>query len=285
MDAATEHLRALAGRVVAEALRRVPLQAALLAGSAGRGDADFYSDIDLLLYVDEVPPPGTLAGIRGAVGGGPVIDGGDTDGFETQVFDLAGVRTEVSFVTVARVDWRLDQLLRDLEEIDNPLQKIALGMLEGLPLHGDELIGSWQESLRDYPDPLRRALIERHWRISPLWFRADAIAARDAELWRLDLLLEAAFDLLAVLAALNRLYHSRFELKRMRKVVARMQCAPPNLADRLESLFRLTAPEAAAELGRLVVETRELVHRELPDLDLPLPHPPGVTQQPWSLDE
>ena len=36
---ATQHLRRLARRIVAEALERVPLRAALLAGSAGRGDA------------------------------------------------------------------------------------------------------------------------------------------------------------------------------------------------------------------------------------------------------
>jgi predicted nucleotidyltransferase len=38
-------------------------------GSAGRGDADFYSDLDLLLYVDELPPNETLTQIRTTVSG------------------------------------------------------------------------------------------------------------------------------------------------------------------------------------------------------------------------
>lgn len=107
------------------------------------------------------------------------------------------------------------------------------------------------------------------------------MAARDAELWRLDALLDAAFNLLGVLAALNRLYYAHFELKRLRKLVARMELAPPSLADRLESLFRLQPEDAATELGRLVEETRVLVAAELPDLDLPLRHPPGTRQRPW----
>ena len=56
MDGATEHVRALARRVTAVALELGPLRGALLAGSGARGDADFFSDVDLLLYVDEPPP-------------------------------------------------------------------------------------------------------------------------------------------------------------------------------------------------------------------------------------
>ena len=113
------------------------------------------------------------------------------------------------------------------------------------------------------------------------------MAARDAELWRLDVLLEAAFNLLGVLAGLNRLYVARFEFKRLRSLVAKMELAPPALADRLEELFRLPPHEAAQELGRLVEETRALVAAELPHVELPLPHPPGTRQQPWAggLDE
>ena len=55
------------------------------------------------------------------------------------------------------------------------------------------------------------------------------------------------------------------------------------LADRLESLFRLDADLAAAELGRLVDETRALVFAELHDLELPLQFPPGTRKTPWTI--
>jgi hypothetical protein len=108
---------------------------------------------------------------------------------------------------------------------------------------------------------------------------------RDGELWRLDMLLDAAFNLLGVLAGLNRLYYTRFELKRTRKLGAQMKLAPPAFVDRLEVLFRLEPDAAAAELGRLIEEARALVAQELPDLELPLRFPPGATQEPWSVEQ
>jgi len=279
----TEHLRQLANRLVGAALECVPLRAATLVGSAGRGDADFYSDLDLLLYVDELPAEKTLTQIRNAVGGeNPSRRGEPAEDFRSEEFDVDGVRTGVSFVTVARAEQRLAQLLDDVEEFDSPLQKILSGMLEGLPLHGDDLVARWQTRLRSYPEPLRRAMVERHWNFFPLWYHREAMAERDSELWRLDILLDAAFNLLAVLAGLNRLYFTRFELKRTRALIAKMAFAPPHVADRLESLFRLEPEAAAAELGRLIEETRALVAAELPDLELPFRFPPETRQQPWS---
>jgi len=281
-SAATEHLRALARRIVAAAVVRVPLRAALLGGSAGRGDADLYSDLDLLLYVDDVPPPGTRTELRDALGGKEPWPRESSEDFAGEEFDVDGIRCEVSFVSVPFVERRLDEILGRIEDFDSPSQKAVAGLLEGLALHGNELVERWRVRARAYPEELRREMIRRHWRVLPLWYHAGAIALRDAELWRLDSLLDAAFDLLAVLAALNRVYFSRFELKRTRTFAAKLELAPRRLVERLESLFQLDAEAAAAELGRLVEETRAIVSAELPDLELPLRHPPGTRRRPWS---
>jgi hypothetical protein len=97
-------------------------------------------------------------------------------------------------------------------------------------------------------------------------------------------LLEAAFNLLGVLAALNRIYFARFELKGMRALVAQMKVAPPQLVERIESLFRIEPAAAAEELGRLVDETRALVAAELPDLELPLRFRPERASGPGARD-
>ena len=125
-------------------------------------------------------------------------------------------------------------------------------------------------------------MVEEHWRFFPLWYFAEQMAPRDAELWRLDMLLDGAFAVLGVLAGVNRVYFARFELKRLRAFVAKLELAPPGLADRLESLFRLPPLEAADELGRLVLETREIAAAELSGLELPLRHPPGTRARPWA---
>ncbi len=192
------------------------------------------------------------------------------------------MRTEVSFTTVQRIEWQLDQLLVELENIASPRQKFLAGLAEGLPLYGESLIERWQRRVADYPEHFRLEMIRRHWNFFPLWYYGEAMALRDGELWRLDVLLEGAFNLLGVLAGLNRLYFARFELKRMGELVAKMELAPPLLVDRLEKLFRLPPTEAADSFGQLVEETGQLVALELPDLELPLPFPPGTRQRPWT---
>lgn len=279
---ATQYLRDLAGEVVDAVEDGVELRAALLAGSAGRGDADDFSDLDLLLYVDELPAAAERDAVRAAVGGANTRPKPESEHACGEKFELDGVTVEVVFVTVARVESRLKQLKDSPTDVDAELQKVVAGILDGLPLRGQELIEGWQARLRDFPEPLRRLLVERHWSFLPLWYHADEIAARDAELWRIDALLDAAFNVLAVLAALNRVYFARVELKRTRSLVARFDRAPPALADRLESLFRLSPDAAAAELGRLIDETRALLAPEFLDLELSLPFPTGTRKQPWA---
>jgi predicted nucleotidyltransferase len=237
MEAATERLRGIARRMVEEAQARGPLRAALLAGSAGRGDADEWSDVDLILYVDEVPAEQRV---------------------ERRV---DGVRVEVTTFSVAWIEERLQALLVDLEPVG---QHGATGMVEGLVLHDDGVLEGWRERLRAFPEPLRRALVERNLRdLFAVWEQQEKIDARDAELWRIELLLDGAFRILGALAALNRLYFDRSELKRMRRLTDAFTLAPPALAERLESLFRLPPADAAEELRRLVSETRALVAAEL----------------------
>ncbi len=280
---APEELNALAERVVVAAESLGPLRAALLAGSAARGDADFYSDLDLLLYADDLPPPERFVQLCAALGGAEPLRiaprSDDSDAFQ---FTIDGIAVQVCFQTVAAAQSELASMLDERSEvIDSPRQKILAGFVEGRALRGAELLEPWRQRASDYPEELRREAVERHWRFFPLWYYDDALAARDAELWRLDLLLDGAFNLLGVLAALHRVYYARFELKRLRVLTAKLARKPPRLADRLESLFTLPTAEAAEEFGRLVAETRALVLEELPDLELPLRRMPGERIRPW----
>ena len=86
---------------------------------------------------------------------------------------------------------------------------------------------------------------------------------------------------LGVLAALNRVYFSRFHLKRVGALAGQFALAPPELAARLDALPRLAPREAADEVGRLAEEPRALVHAQLPDIELPFRFPPGTRQRPF----
>jgi predicted nucleotidyltransferase len=279
-DTPTDRLRELAGRVADVVVEEIAPRSVLLTGSAATGEADFYSDIDLIVYCGELPAEERIGTVIERVGGRDrrhIYP--RTEDEHGESFELGRIQCQLAFVTVRCADGEVERVLAG-EELESPLQKAVEGIVDGIPLHGPELIERWRERVADYPDPLRRAMIERHWRFFPLWYVERQIAARDTFLWRKQILVEAAFDLLAVLAALNRLYFTRFQLKRMRKLVGRMRLAPPDLANRLERLFE--SEDAAHELERLVAETQALVAAELPDLELRLRQPIGARREPWS---
>ncbi len=284
MDA-TAQLRRLAERLTAEYARRIPTRAALLAGSAARGDADFYSDLDLLFYADEVPPQEQMDEVRETLGGTELRPIADTEEGILEQFLLEGIACQVGYTSVASMNDYLDALLVRHEQVDSPLQKILTGLLEGVALLDDGVLGWWRTRAEDYPAGLQRAMIEAHWRFFPSWWFEPRIATRDAVLWRTEKLLDNAYDLLAVLAGLNRVYFSRFELKRFRDFCAKLELAPSHLAERVESLVLKNHFDAVRELESLVAETQALVRRELPHVDVSLKRQPGTREQPWRARE
>jgi nucleotidyltransferase-like protein len=279
----TEHLRALARRIGDVVVEETAPRSVMLTGSTATGEADLYSDLDLIVYCDDLPTEERIGAVIERVGGADrrhIYP--RTDDEHGESFELGRLQCQLAFVTVRCADAEVERVLAG-EELESPLQKAVEGIQDGIPLHGPELIERWRERVADYPDSLRRAMIERHWRFFPLWYVDRQVAARDALVWRQEILVNAAFDLLAVLAALNRLYFARFQLKRMRKLVGRMRLAPPDLANRIEGLFE--ADDAAQELERLVAETQALVAAELPDLELRMRRPVGARREPWNSDE
>jgi predicted nucleotidyltransferase len=283
----TDYLRSLARRIADVVVEETQPRAILLVGSAARGEADLYSDLDLIVYCDELPSVERVDAVLERLGGSRrELIYPRTDDDHGESFQLDGVECQVAFTRSSAAERELERAL-GTEELESPLHKVVEGIQEGLPLQGEELIATWRARVAEYPESLRRATILRHWRFFPLWFTARRLDVRDTYLWRQQVLAAAALDLLAVLGALNRLYAApHLELKRLRKLTARMELAPPDLANRLERLFELGSEESGLELERLVGETEALVRAELPDLELPpLRRPLGARHEPFELDE
>jgi hypothetical protein len=264
---ASLRLRELAREVADAFTAELAPRAVLLTGSAAEGLSDRWSDLDVVVYHDELPPEPAIDAVRLRLAGGDLMVLTPWDGESYgQSFPLRGVECQVGHSTVARTDREIDRVLVELD-VDSPLQKAFDGMAHGIPLYGEALLLAWQDRLADYPDPLRRAMVERHIHIPPMWIADERMATRDATIFRHQMLVQAALNLLAVLAGLNRVYFSSFQFKRMHAFAARLALAPPDVANRLERLF--DNPHRAGEgLEALVVEMLALVERELPDLDM-----------------
>jgi hypothetical protein len=290
----TGQLRTLARCIADSYVADAQPRAILLVGSAATATADLYSDLDMLVYFDQVPAEEVLAETSRQLGAerhritawsdesGPPDERGYSERYA-----LDGIECQVGHVSVGAFEREIGRLLVRLE-LDEGLLKIMSGLFEGLPLYGKELIDGWRHQAA-YTEELQRAMIEKGWTFFPWWYFQERLRARDATVWRHDVLVQSAYSIVRVLAALNRLYFSSFEFKRASRFLARLEIAPLDLAARLDALFEADEPASTAELERLVGETGALVAARFPDIDLTLQWsghqtPPGTRESPWRLD-
>jgi hypothetical protein len=281
VNATSERLHSLAREVVALELEHTQPAAALLTGSVSMGEADEYSDVDLILYFDgALPDNAAIDAVRLAAGGGePMPIGPRTELAYAIQFPIDGVQVQLAHETLASVEADIAKVVDELD-VDRPLQKALGGLHSGVPLHGAETIEQLCARAQ-YTEPLQRAMVETFWRFYPLWYVADQLERRDAAVWRYEVMAQSAYNLLGVLAGLNRVWFTTFQLKRMRKLVDSFALAPPRLADRIEVLFSRDGTKAVAELERLVGETRALALDRFPDLELPLARELGTRHEPF----
>jgi hypothetical protein len=262
----TAKRRDIARRVVENLASHTELRASLLAGSAAQGTSDEHSDVDLLNYYESLPDQGTFDGLLSEMGAERAGEIGPPgrEGFVASYW-IGGIEVQTGAQLTAELERRLDRIATG--DVDGTTAKTAIGLLEGMPLHGEQLVRNWQKRA-GYPDALRLREVEANLGFFPIWLVDEHLAARDAELFRRQMLLDGAFRVLAIISAVNRLYFTSFQFKRARAHAERMAIKPERLADRLDALANAAPSVAAEELMGLVEDTKAIVASEMPEVDV-----------------
>ena len=267
MNDASQYLQTLARRNAQPYIAFPNLKAIILTGSSAEGVSDYYSDIDMILYYDELPPEETLlAAYQQNHGEDRKLLGERSEGAIIEVYQVQGVECQFEHTTIAAWERDMATVLEQLD-VTSPIQKALSGMLEVIPLYGEPLIQEWQARIANYPEPLAEAMVKHYLNIFPIWGIQERMESRDATLWLNQLLVEGSYNILGILSALNHLYFSTFQFKRMHRFIAQMHIAPTNLADRIEALFSTHPSSSATQLEELVRETIELVEQYMPQID------------------
>ena len=243
-------------------------RAAMLSGSAAEGESDRYSDIDMMIYYDELPCDEALNAAREQNGGSERIwQAGDRDnGVLMEAYRVNGVECQVVHATVAA--WERDMAtVLEQHVVDSPLQKALSGLLYAIPLYGNELIAEWKARAAAYPDGLRDKMVMRHLTFFPIWGMEERFFSRDATLWFHQVRVEILQNVLGALAGLNRVYYTTFQFKHAAAFVRQLKVAPENLNERIEEALAACNQEAVPKLDVLVRETVDLVEREMPQID------------------
>ena len=242
----------------AEAYLAAGASAVLVAGSASRGVADRFSDVDLYVVWGSVPDEAVRAtAIEGA--------GGAVDAFwETEdawtldgaPFEIAHVSVEGARRTIADVVERFDP--------DPGLLLTVSAFATGVPLAGDDVLAPLRDAVLQYPDGLATAVVRAQAQIDFLW-QLEAHLERANPMLAYAWVADAHRRLLHALLAANRVYF--FGFKHLDAVEARLPLAPPRLAARIRESYEVPA-SMGEHVRAFAEETYDILERGVPNVDV-----------------
>jgi predicted nucleotidyltransferase len=249
--------------------------AIMVASSTARGDADRYSDLDLVVLWEETPArdrreaaladlPGDLVRLYDFDAEWKSWSDALTLGRAASGERFTGLACDVTHMLVADARAFLDALERDHTTADPPHNFASL-LTGARALSGAELIRSWQDGLR-YPDPLAVAMVTKHAQIEYFWSWRSALERAENMMLVQHNFVCRAQQLLRALLALNRAYFRGFG--HLDWVFAQLQLAPDAFETRFRALWSEPPAALAAALSALIEESYDCIEQNLPGVDV-----------------
>jgi hypothetical protein len=253
--------------------------AVMIGGSASRGHADQFSDVEIGAFWRDAPllhdreqigeqyKKTVPADLRlyeydadDSVWSDDYIVGRDHTGQPK-----TGILVEVCNYTTDFMEQTLRGVLNDYDTREMSHNLIA-GVVDSVPLHGQSLLEDWKNRAREYPRPLSTAVVQRYGVIDHFW-RWEMFLHRGENLM---LFYQAFFNVhqrvLHTLLGLNRVYY--FGFKWIEVVAERLTVKPDDLALRIRQAYQLPPAEGAQHVTELVEDTFNLVETHLPEVNI-----------------
>jgi Domain of unknown function (DUF4037) len=266
MNEASRWRLAMARKVAPVYTANPQVRAVIVGGSVARGYADSYSDVEVGVFWDELPAATELhAAMEQSHGTSWELDpySPDEDVWYEE-YAVAGLKIDLRHMTVARMGEVLAAVI-DHADRSEERQQIISSVQAGVALHGAPLVECWRARAAHYPESLARAMVGHYLSLPPWWF-VPMLAERGDLPLVYGAFKEAAERILGALLGLNRIYHPG--TKWMNATIAALPVKPPDLAARLQRVFRTEPLAGAGQMQDLVEETFDLVEQQMPDLDL-----------------
>lgn len=286
MTPESKYLIQLAEKITAPYTTLPTLKAAMITGSAAKGLADRYSDIDMTMYyTGHLPTDAELANIRTKLGGSERrwTLGDREAGSFAAAYELQGIEVQIGHTLIDKWEETI-AFVHSAKEVDTSAQKALEGTLACRALYGDAYIERWKTQIATFPPELAQAMVAKNLHFFAIWGLEPHFRTRDATIWYQEILVETTQKLMGILAGLNRLYFTTFQFKRQSRFIAQMKIKPRALATRLDKLFTAELADTLPELEALVSETIALIETHMPTVDTSQAKARlGWRQQPWVL--
>jgi len=232
-------------------------------GSAARGMADEFSDVEINVWGDRVPDERAW---RDWLEGSDATDisftfAGDADWtcFRWVVCRVDGIWVEAGFALIDEFDAFVGNLVAG-QYTDHLRLQMGWMIEQAIPLQTEGRLAAWKGRVARYPDGLAERIVAEQtaaWSDPHVPGVRWGLAARGE---RLGLALRLTWDmqnLLRTLFAVNRVWER--DLKWTNERALDFPIKPSDLSARIDAVFDLTDPGRAVEADqRLIVETLEL---------------------------
>lgn len=253
-------------RSVAPIIARNPkVQAVMLGGSASRGNADSFSDIEIGVFWAEAPTEADrMAPILPAGGVFWELDPYDERDFSwMEEWGIGGVKMDIRNLTLDGLQ-RIMTAVREDGDTDEFRQMTLSAIQHAIPLYNIPLIQQWQAEVSAYPARLGEAMVRENLEMDDWCWWAELLAQRGDLPLAYAAFSEITRKTLAILLGLNGIYHPGF--KWMNRMIAEMTIKPHDLGARIQQAYAAPPVDAVPLLRDLHLETYDLIDAHLPQV-------------------
>ena len=242
------------------------VQAIMLAGSASRGHADSYSDIEIGVFWSEPPTEQDRMNPIERTGG--VFSGLDSydprDYTWIEEWGLGGVKMDIRNMTLDGLETIMREVLEQGKTAE--LKQTALSAIQhSIPLYNQPLIEQWKTRAAVYPDLLARAMVQENFRLDSWCWWVELFNHRGDIPLAYAAFGEITRRMLAILMGLNRIYHPGF--KWMHRLINEMVVKPDHLEKKIRQSFQTEPQTALAILRDLMLEIYDLIDAHMPNIE------------------
>lgn len=237
------------------------LLAMAVGGSVSRGQADAFSDLELLCFWDIFPDVDTRQKLVDSIGADLIFPIDDDQNEDNLI--LKDIQIDILHNTV---DY-YDNMIEDAWEF-HLADYQTLGFLDTItytyPLFGEDILNAWKEKTEIYPRELAinvifDNLVKLHNGNIELYIQRDNPTEYYAQMVSIQR------KLFNILSAINKSYAGGY--KWMYSELEAMKIAPVNVSIRFKEMFTINKFEAVEDLYALVFETLILVKQQFPEVD------------------
>jgi hypothetical protein len=246
---------------------RPGIEMAVLGGSPPKGLSDEYSDLDIIVFWDEVDVEWLEKDPLREV---------DCERKHFRRMGEEDVYLESQYFGALKADFghiKMDLWERTVDDVlvrhsPDPSNLDSMsGFLTSEPLFGGGLVRQWKERISEYPDELAENVVRANRRFFVPGYLLNQAHGRGEALAFADGRCQMLKNLLSILAGLNRVYFSAEEPRWIEHYLGLMECKPDDAWERVRSVLSLDGEEAVAALESLMLDVLGLIGKHMPQVN------------------